>query len=101
MIRIRSLFFLLLIATSNAWAQQPAYNVGVDGLACPFCAYGVEKQLQKLDGVAHVETDIKQGQVVVQMLDDKTLERIQVEEAVEKAGFSLRSFEQADEKEES
>lgn len=101
MIRIRSLFFLLLIVTSNAWAQQPAYNVGVDGLACPFCAYGVEKQLQKLDGVARVETDIKQGQVVVQMLDDKTLERIQVEEAVEKAGFSLRSFEQADEKEES
>ena len=99
MIRIRSLFFLLLIMTSSAWAQQPVYNVGVDGLACPFCAYGIEKQLQKLDGVKQVETDIKQGQVIVQMLGGKILERIQVEEAVEKAGFSLRSFEQVDEKE--
>lgn len=98
---IRLLFFVLLMVVSTVSGQdrEPAYTVGVDGLACPFCAYGIEKQLQKLDGVEHVETNIKLGQVRVQMLNGKTLERIQVEEAIEKAGFSLRSFEQADHKE--
>ena len=37
------LLFLGLLA-APAWAGQAAkvYNVGVDGLGCPFCAYGIE-----------------------------------------------------------
>ena len=97
--RIRSLFFLLLMVATSAWAQEAMYNVGVDGLACPFCAYGIEKQLHKLDGVEQVETDIKQGRLVVRMQDGKILDRNQVEKAVKKAGFSLRSFEQNEEEE--
>lgn len=92
--RILSLLFLLMMAFS-AWAQGPVYSIGVDGLACPFCVYGIEKQLQKLDGVEQVKTDIKLGRVVVTVQDGKTLDKAQVEQAVKKAGFSLRSFEPA------
>jgi mercuric ion binding protein len=99
---IRLLSFLLLTATSFASSQEQetAYVIGVDGLACPFCSYGVEKWLVKLDGVEQVETDIKLGQVIVRMIDGETLQRIQVEEAIEKTGFSLRSFGKFEEKEE-
>jgi len=93
---IRLLILPILFVASLAWAQGPAYQVGVDGLACPFCAYGIEKQLQKLDGVKTVEVDVGKGQVVVTMIEGKTLDRAQAEQAVKKAGFSLRSFEPAE-----
>ncbi|MDQ3269572.1 MAG: heavy-metal-associated domain-containing protein [Pseudomonadota bacterium] len=48
----------LLVLAANALASPASYRLRVDGLACPFCAYGIEKQLSKLDGVARVETDI-------------------------------------------
>lgn len=97
--QIRSLFFfVLMLMATGAWAKGLVYEVGVDGLACPFCAYGIEKQLSKLDGVEAVETDIKQGLVVVRVEDGKTLDKPQVEQAVKKAGFSLRSFEMVEEK---
>ena len=94
-------FFLLLMGPFSTWAQEQksAYTVGVDGLACPFCAYGIEKQLYKLDGVELVEIDIKLGQAVIKMVEGRTLERIQVEVAIEKSGFSLRSFGKVEDKE--
>jgi copper chaperone CopZ len=95
---IRVLFLPLLMATSGAWAQGPSYQVGVNGLSCPFCAYGIEKQIHKLDGVKQVKVDIGKGQVVISMDDDRTLEEAQVEAAVKRSGFSLRSFEQSQER---
>lgn len=96
--QIRSLFFVLMMMATGGWAKGLVYEVGVDGLSCPFCAYGIEKPLSRLDGVESVETDIKQGLVVVRVQDGKTLDKPQVEQAVKKAGFSLRSLEKAEEK---
>lgn len=87
----------ILLATAVTWAQSPVYTISVDGLSCPFCAYGVEKQLKRLEGVKQVEVDVAKGQVVVSMNEGKTLERGQAVEAVKKAGFTLRSFESAKE----
>ena len=100
---IRILCFMLLVGLAQISAEVSAkegnlvYVVGIDGLACPFCSYGVEKQIQKLEGVEQVETNIRLGQLRIQMLEGKTLARPQVEAAIERAGFDLRSFEQAEE----
>jgi len=96
MLRIDSLLFLLLMMAPAAWAEGRTYNIGMNGMSCPFCVYGVEKQLQKIDGVESMETDIKRGHIVVRMEDGKVLEKSQIEKAVKKSGFSLRSFEQAE-----
>jgi len=96
--RLCWLLLATLLAVNSAWAQSHEYQLGVDGLACPFCAYGIEKQLQKLDGVQSVEVDIAKGHVVVTMQDDRQLQREQAEQAVKKAGFSLRSFDRVQEK---
>lgn len=95
---IRMMLLSTLLVASGAWAQGPVYHVGVDGLSCPFCAYGIEKQLQKLDGVKAVEVDLKMGNVVVTMHDGKALGQTQAEQAVKKAGFTVRSFDQTLEK---
>lgn len=86
----------LFVATlaAPALAESPAYVVGVDGLACPFCAYGIEKQLSRIDGVETIDVDIETGRVIVTMRDGATLDEATARGAVEAAGFDLRDFRQ-------
>ena len=83
----------VIMGAVTADAAGPAYKVHVAGLACPFCAYGVEKSLGAIEGVKHVETNIKDGVVVVAMAEGQTLDRAMAEKAVENAGFTLVDFE--------
>ncbi|MDP2681470.1 MAG: heavy-metal-associated domain-containing protein [Deltaproteobacteria bacterium] len=84
---------LILVATS-VLAAPASYRLRVDGLACPFCAYGIEKKLGALEGVQSVETHIKDGVVIVTMKGGVTLDEATAKKAVKEAGFNLRSFEQ-------
>ena len=83
-------------APATAAEDKAVYAVQVDGLACPFCAYGIEKQLTRIDGVASVETDIKSGSVVITMKPGATLDEAEAKRAVEAAGFTLREFRKKD-----
>jgi len=103
MLTVAFLFGLLSAGPATAGETQEAaaesqavYEVGVDGLACPFCAYGVEKQLGKIDGVDSVETGIKAGLVVITMEPGATLDEDDARRAVEAAGFTMRSFSEKD-----
>lgn len=97
---MRNVFIAVLLAAvlatfSAAYAGAEGYRLSVDGLACPFCAYGVEKQLAAIDGVGGIETDIAAGTVTVTMEADATLDEATARRAVEAAGFTLRAFEKA------
>ena len=82
-----------------ALAAGTQYQLGVDGLACPFCAYGVEKKLSSIEGVESIKVDIVKGQVIVTMTDDIALTELVAGTKVEQAGFTLRSFSQVIENE--
>jgi len=84
------LIALLMPFASNA--TPLSYALQVDGLACPFCAYGIEKKLSVIDGVTDIKVDIAKGEVVVTMTEDKTLSESRAQEQVKKAGFKLRSL---------
>lgn len=84
----------IVLAATGAWAAPPTYQLSVDGLSCPFCAYGVEKKLGALAGVEGLETRIEDGTVIVTMQDGATLDEASARQAVKAAGFSLRKFEQ-------
>lgn len=83
---------IALMATS-VLAAQPTYRLHVDGLSCPFCAYGLEKKLGEIDGVQSLETNIKDGTVTVTMKDGEPLSEAAAKQAVKAAGFSLRKLE--------
>ena len=88
-------YFLVLAAlifSVAALAADKSYVLGVDGLACPFCAYGIEKRLNKVDGVTGVEVDIGKSTVRVTLQEGKTLSEVQARQAVDEAGFTLRSY---------
>ncbi len=87
-------FALLLVAwwVIPVWAGE-VYKLYVDGLACPFCAYGVEKKVGGLDGVEKIDIDIDGGIVAVTLADGATLDEATASRAVDEAGFTLRKFE--------
>ena len=94
--RMAGLFAVLLAApwAMPAWAGE-VYRLTVDGLACPFCAYGVEKKLGAVDGVEGLDIDINEGVIWVTMAGETVLDEATAKQAVEDAGFTLRHFERA------
>jgi mercuric ion binding protein len=93
MVRLFFLWLALAVAPALAGEAGPSYELGVDGLACPFCAYGIEKELSTVEGVEHTGVDIGRGVVTVRMKEGATLDERAADEATRRAGFGLRSFE--------
>ena len=92
--KLLSIPLLAIVLSTAAFAGGNEYALAVDGLACPFCAYGVEKKLSAIEGVESVETDVKSGRVVVTLAEGKTLSEEVARQAVKDAGFTLRSLKQ-------
>jgi len=80
----------LFFAAPSAMART--YTIWVDGLACPFCSYGIEKQLSKLPGVNSVKTDIKSGTVTLNTKGNQKIADAKLRAAVDRAGFSVRKI---------
>ena len=93
---IRSALLVLGLLAGPVLANEPApvYELGIDGLSCPFCAYGIEKELTSLAGVEQLGIDITEGLVPVHMAEGAVLDEAMARKATEDAGFSLRSFEE-------
>ncbi|HGX94242.1 MAG TPA: copper chaperone [Candidatus Tenderia sp.] len=73
-------------------AAGTQYNLRVDGLACPFCAYGVEKKLINSEGVESVSFDLEKGLVKVKTRAGVSLTEEHLKKLVNDAGFTLRSM---------
>jgi copper chaperone CopZ len=79
----------------SAWAEERRYNLRVDGVACPYCAYGVEKKIKALDGVnkESVEIKINEGLVLFEADTDVPIGEDTLKELINDAGFTLRNLE--------
>jgi len=67
-------------------------TIQVDGLSCPFCAYGLEKNLKKVNGVGSVKIDMKTGKATVSLKKGADVEDKTLRQAVKKAGFTARDI---------
>ena len=65
--RSAMLFLTAVILTigfsERTHAGVQSLSLQVDGLACPFCAYGLEKKLKKVEGVEKLKIDVESGRV--------------------------------------
>jgi periplasmic mercuric ion binding protein len=68
----------------------------VDGMVCPFCAYGLEKRLTKLEAVDSLIVRISDGLVQIREKEGQKLTKEAVRKEVEKAGFTLREMNRVD-----
>jgi mercuric ion binding protein len=73
-------------------AQSNELILRVDGLACPFCAYGLEKKVMKLEGIQSYDVDMKKGEVYIGLKDNADISIDTLKKAVKEAGFTLRSI---------
>lgn len=89
--RILLLTTAALLWGSLALAAGTRYELRVDGLSCPFCAYGIEKKLMKTEGVEAVDIDLERGLVIVRTREGVRLTEPQLKRLVRDAGFTLRA----------
>ncbi len=80
-----------LFWSATLFAASTQYLLRVDGLSCPFCAYGIEKKLIKTEGVESVTFDLDKGLVIVKAKEGVTLTEARLKQLVDDAGFTLRS----------
>lgn len=81
---------LILVFTQNGFAGTTVYSIRVDGLACPYCAYGIEKKLNQINGVKFIDMNLDKGLVTVEAYDVK-LKDAQLEQLFKDSGFTYRS----------
>ena len=76
-----------------ALASVDEAQIHVEGLACPFCVYGVEKNLKRVPGVVSLLTTIRTGWVHIDMEPNAVLDTDALKEAIKKAGFTPSDIE--------
>jgi len=90
---ITGLLLVAPLAPANAQeSSTQSATIQVDGLSCPFCAYGLEKHLKKINGVKGVEINMKTGIATVALKAGAQVDDTALSEAVKKAGFTARGI---------
>ncbi len=77
------------LAVLPARAEIRTAELRVNGLTCPFCAFGIEKKLRKVDGVHEIEILLDEGQIRLVFLEDNAATVRDLEGAVGASGFEL------------
>jgi len=84
-----------VLAPSDVLAGA-SVRLKVNGMVCPFCAYGLEKRLGEIASVDAVLIRISDGLVQIRTKQDQELTDEVLEDAVKKSGFTLTEIERLD-----
>ncbi len=79
-------------AQDDKLLEDPDVIIEVDGLSCPFCAYGIEKRLKKIDSVDELSVLLKEGKVQLKLKEGETVSEERLQQAIADAGFEARSI---------
>ncbi len=69
------------------------FTVQVDGLGCPFCAYGLEKRFNDLKGIKNIAIEMETGTMTFKFPTTENLSIAEVEKQVDNAGYTATSVE--------
>ena len=92
---------LLVVALSAGFIAEPGpaaveqVSVRVDGVACPFCAYNIEKRVKTLEGVereAQIVTSLENGTATFPWKPGVAFDPAAVRKAIREAGFTPRDL---------
>jgi mercuric ion binding protein len=83
---------LVLTLAPVALAQINKVTIKVDGLACAFCAYGLQKELKRVSGVSEAKVYVDAGRVELAVAKGQSISFNAVEEAIKKGGYTPRDI---------
>lgn len=89
---VQALLLAAMVAPSAALAQITTVSIRVDGLACPFCAYGLEREIKAVEGTKEPVINIEEGVVTFTPVGDVSIDFDGLRAAVKKAGFTPRAI---------
>lgn len=90
--KILIFIFGLLLLPAFALAAQKVVEVEVQGMTCPYCVYGVKKQLEKLPGVEKAQASLELKKARITLAPDAVLDENAVRKAITDAGFTPGKF---------
>ena len=92
--KISTFIFIItaLTASGFSFADGTRYELRVDGLACPFCAYGIEKKFTRTEGVESVDIDLKNGLVIVNTFEGSKFSEDELKTIIDDTGFTMKSM---------
>lgn len=79
---------IALIMSTALFADQKQVSVRVDGLSCPFCAFGLEKKLKSIEGVEKLEIKVNDGLAILTFKGDAKIDEKLIAKKVKEAGFT-------------
>jgi len=82
------LISLLMLAPSLHAESNKVMELSVTGMTCPFCAYGIEKNLKKLPGVKQAEVSLEKNKARVIMEPGQSPNEASIREAITNSGFT-------------
>ena len=100
LVAVLALLAPALTAQQEGAAQQQEprqIEVTILGMSCPFCAYGAEQKLKKLDGVTDLTIELSTGLATLTLEESADIPNERLQETVKDAGFEVakivRNFE--------
>ena len=87
---------LCSIFSTPIMAQAPKFDkveVKVEGLGCPFCAFGLEKKMKAIQGVQNINIDVESGMMVLEVPMTASISQAQINAKVEEAGYTAKHIE--------
>jgi len=94
-------FLVLAVIFIPSMATSEVYQLRVDGIVCPFCGYGIEKELKSFKGVEDVDLDVSKGIITVTTSKGTKLTESNMRKVISNAGFTLSGFKEIEEEEKS
>jgi mercuric ion binding protein len=79
-------------AQNNTNAEKTYIKIEVDGLSCPFCAYGLEKKLKKVAGSENVLIELTEGEATMNVPKDQQPTKEELQKIVKDAGFTPKEI---------
>ena len=80
-------------ATSpDATLEGASITMKVDGMSCPFCAYGIEKRILEIEAVDAVLIRVSDGLVQIRAKENRSVGDEALRGAVDRAGFTLKEI---------
>jgi copper chaperone CopZ len=92
-----TMLFLALFAVTNTIHAQEATDkvyikIQVDGLSCPFCAYGLEKNLKKVKGIKDIFISVQNGYTTFNISKETQPAEEKLKKIVKDAGFTAKEI---------
>jgi len=83
------MFSATVYSQTKTEPERVYIKIEIKGMACPYCAFGMEKKLKEVSGVDNVEIELKEGLAYISTpIDQKPLETL-LKHIITNAGFTV------------